>query len=149
MPVEELPSRPPVLLNLPVFALSRLGHVLRGAVKDAFDQQGLSWRGHLVLLCVKEYAELSQRELADLVSMDASDLVKLLDGMERAGHLQRRAAPNDRRRHLLSITPEGVKALRRGQRIVDRATDGALASLDADDRKHLHQLVLRALDFGD
>jgi DNA-binding MarR family transcriptional regulator len=149
MPVEELPSRPPVLLNLPVFALSRLGHVLRAAVKDAFDQQALSWRGHLVLLCVKEYAELSQRELAGLISMDASDLVKVLDGMERAGHLQRRPAPNDRRRHLLSITPDGVEALQRGQRIVDQATEGALASLSSDERRNLHQLVLQALDFRD
>ncbi|MFE7114604.1 MarR family winged helix-turn-helix transcriptional regulator [Streptomyces sp. NPDC057654] len=146
MPVEELPSRPPVLLNLPVFALSRLGNVLRGAVKDAFEKEALSWREHLVLLCVKEYAELSQRELAGLMSMDASDLVKVLDGMERAGRLRRRPAPNDRRRHLLSITADGDEVLQRGRRILDRATARSLAPLNSDERRNLHQLVLRALD---
>ncbi|MCW7944439.1 hypothetical protein AAW14_21070 [Streptomyces hygroscopicus] len=138
-------TRPPVLLNLPVFALSHLGRVARGATRTAFAHEGLSSRAHFVLLCLHKYGELSQRDLSDRIAMDRSDLVKLIDGLEQSGHLQRRPDPNDRRRHALSISPLGVEALGRGERILHQATDEVLARLSPDERIALHRLVLRAL----
>jgi MarR family transcriptional regulator, lower aerobic nicotinate degradation pathway regulator len=148
MPAEELPSRPPVLLRLPVFALSRLGQTARAGAKAAFDREGLSWRAHVVLLCLHEHGDLSQRDLAGLISMDPSDLVRLLDEMQRAGHLRRRPDPRDRRRYVVSITADGTDALHQGERIMDRATDEVLAPLTPDERETLNALVLRALDIS-
>jgi DNA-binding MarR family transcriptional regulator len=134
------------LLDLPAFALARLGRLVRGAVRGAFEDEGKSWRAHFVLLCLHDYGELSQRELADHISMDRSDLVKLLDHLERAGLLRRAPDPDDRRRHLLSITPLGTETCQEGQHLVATATDRVLAGLDADQRALLHQLVLQAID---
>lgn len=133
-------------MQLPGFALSHLGRKMRGGMKSAFAQDGLSAQAHFVLLCLTEYSDMSQRELADLLQMDRSDLVRLLDVMEGEGTVQRRPDPTDRRRYALSITPGGVRTLERGAHLVDEATDAALARLDADERETLHRLVLRALD---
>jgi DNA-binding MarR family transcriptional regulator len=130
---------------LPVFALVRAGRAAHQAVKEAFAGEGLSVRAHFVLLCLREYGGLSQRELADWLGMDRSDLVKLLDELERSGQLRREPDPHDRRRHALTLTPEGADALRRGAEVLDRATDGFLSELDPDQRATLHDLVLRAL----
>jgi DNA-binding MarR family transcriptional regulator len=142
-------TRPPALLRLPVFALSHLGRAARGAVRGAFSRAGLSGRAHFVLVCLHEYGELSQRELADLIAMDRSDLVKLLDTLERSGQVRRAVDPGDRRRHLLSITPAGVDTMRRGEAVMGEATDDLLHRLTPDERATLHGLILRALDLPD
>jgi DNA-binding MarR family transcriptional regulator len=145
VPSHKPTQRPSALPHLPLFSLARLGQVARAGLKSAFEQQGLSWRAHVVLLHLDEHAELSQRELAELTTIDASDLVKLLDQMQREGHVQRRTDPGDRRRHVLSITPDGTKTLHKGQRIAEHATADVLALLDGEEQETLLELALRAL----
>lgn len=55
---------------------------------------------------------VSQKELAALVGIDGSSLVRLLDTLEERGHIQRCTAPDDRRIKLVKLTAEGRKALR-------------------------------------
>ncbi|GAA1684407.1 MarR family winged helix-turn-helix transcriptional regulator [Fodinicola feengrottensis] len=133
------------LLGMPMFATVRLGRIARATVSGAFDQEGLSWRTHFALYCLTELGELSQRELADHLTMDRSDLVKMLDEVETAGLVRRAPDPSDRRRRILSITAAGKDQLQRGKDVVDRATDEFLAHLNGNEREQLHQLTLRAI----
>ncbi|RNI23894.1 MarR family winged helix-turn-helix transcriptional regulator [Flexivirga caeni] len=133
------------LLDVPAFALSRLGRLAHATVHDAFAGGGLSSRTYFVLRCLHEDGQMSQRELADRVSMDRSDLVKLLDQLENVGHLRRGPDPRDRRRHLLSITPRGVTIVEQGRRLLDQANEEVFASLNPNERATLHHLVRRAL----
>lgn len=55
---------------------------------------------------------VSQKELAALVGIDGSSLVRLLDTLEERGHIERCTAPDDRRVKLLNLTNEGRKAVR-------------------------------------
>jgi DNA-binding MarR family transcriptional regulator len=145
VPSRKPTRRPSALPHLPLFTLTRLGQVARAGLKSAFEQRGLSWRAHVVLLHLNQHAELSQRELAELTTIDASDLVKLLDQMQRDGHVQRRPDPGDRRRHVLSITPDGTKTLHEGRRIAEHVTTDVLALLDDEERETLLELTLKAL----
>lgn len=138
-------GRPAVLLRLPGFALARLGRRAHSAIRQAFADQGLSARAHFVLVCLDEYGGLSQRELADHLTMDRSDLVKVLDELETSGQVRRDPDPQDRRRHRLSLTKAGASTLRRGAHILDEATENLLAGLTPNQRATLHQLTLRAL----
>ncbi|MEU0507385.1 MarR family transcriptional regulator [Nocardia sp. NPDC005998] len=140
------PSRPSVLLTLPVFAISRLGRIANEKVRAVFSQEGLSWRGHFILVCLKEHGELSQRELADLASLDPSDLVKVLDVLEDTGLVQRRPDPRDRRRHVLSITDDGQDVCLRGEELIRTVTTDLLAPLGADRQAALHELVTTIID---
>ena len=134
-----------MLLHLPAFALARLGRVARSGLKNAFAREELSARAHFALLCLSEYGELSQRELADHIAMDRSDLVKLLDELERSGLVRREPDPRDRRRRVLSITPAGGRTLSAGEDIIDQATEEVLKRLSPEQRAALHQLTLQAL----
>jgi DNA-binding MarR family transcriptional regulator len=134
-----------VLLHLPGFALSHLGRITRTAIKDAFAQQGLSSRAHFVLLCLAECGGLSQRELADRIAMDKSDLVTVLDALEQYGHIRRSADPRDRRRHVLAITDTGMQTIEAGAHILDDATATVLSRLTAGQQATLHRLTMQAL----
>lgn len=54
---------------------------------------------------------VSQKELASLVGIEGSSLVRLLDTLEARGHIQRCTAPDDRRVKLVMLTETGRRAV--------------------------------------
>ncbi|MBU3061050.1 MarR family transcriptional regulator [Nocardia sp. NEAU-G5] len=146
MPTDDRARHPQPLLHLPGFALAHLGRLTRSAIRRVFTDGGMSVSAHLVLVCLDEYDGLSQRELADYLAMDRSDLGKILDALETSGAVRRGPDPNDRRRHRLSLTAEGSETVRQGTELMKLATDEILAGLTPGDRADLHRLILLALE---
>jgi len=52
---------------------------------------------------------LKFKDLAESVSMDGSTLTGILDRMERAGFVERRPDPDDRRSLLIFLTPNAIE----------------------------------------
>jgi DNA-binding MarR family transcriptional regulator len=102
---------------------------------------------------LKDYIALSylgdggipQQLLADRLHLDENNLVLLLNGMEQAELIARRRDPDDRRRHIVEITPRGRKALDRAERGMAGLEEEILGSLSQADRATLKHLVLRIL----
>jgi DNA-binding MarR family transcriptional regulator len=105
-------------------------------------------------LSVKEYMALSnldergvpQQRLAESLHMDENNLVLLLNGLEEAGSIARRRDPDDRRRHIVEITPGGKKVLERAERGMARLEEDLLSALSLSERATLKQLVRRVLE---
>jgi DNA-binding MarR family transcriptional regulator len=105
---------------------------------------------------LKEFAMLSylsesgttQRELSDVMGMDANMVVLLLNGLEERGFAVRERDREDRRRHIVRYTPAGRKALVRAERALEGVTDEALGALDAEERSVLRALLAKALGDG-
>jgi DNA-binding MarR family transcriptional regulator len=96
-----------------------------------------------VLTCLEQFGAASQKEISDRLRIDASDLVSLLDDLERRGLATRRRDEQDRRRYQVDVTPAGRKALRRRLAMAERLNDVLLAPLDAAERTQLHELLTR------
>ena len=105
-------------------------------------------------ISVKEYMALSnldergvpQARLAESLHMDENNLVLLLNGLEEAGSIARRRDPDDRRRHIVEITPGGKKVLERAERGMAKLEEELLSALSPSDRATLKQLVRRVLE---
>jgi DNA-binding MarR family transcriptional regulator len=106
---------------------------------------GMHMRHLVALAYVRDHAECPQQALADAFCMDANNVVLLLNELEQAGWATRIRDSHDRRRHLVQITPAGLKALRRAERAQTAVEDQVLDALDADERRTLHELLTRAL----
>ncbi|WP_243089559.1 MarR family winged helix-turn-helix transcriptional regulator [Thermus neutrinimicus] len=98
--------------------LSRLGYslmrLLLARAKEVFAQEGLSLMQAEVLRLVRGGVDLPSR-LAEHLEVLPSQVSHLLASLEEAGLLTRHPDPQDRRRVLLRLTPQGEAVQQRLQ----------------------------------
>lgn len=92
----------------PLYAAARL--VIR-EYQPLLERLGLTYPQYLVLLVLWEQDGLSVNEITRRLLLETSTLTPLLKRMEAQGWLTRRRSPQDERRVIVRLTPEG-KALR-------------------------------------
>jgi len=86
-----------------------------------------------------------QQGLAEMLMLDANNCVLLLNELDDAGYVERRRDPQDRRRHIVEITPTGEEVLAEGERRLEDLEDEVLGKLSATERRQLHDLLAKAL----
>jgi DNA-binding MarR family transcriptional regulator len=87
-----------------------------------------------------------QRALATRLSVDPSDIAKVVDELAAAGWVGRTRDPADRRRVRVTVTPEGRTALAALRSDAEAVQDDLLAPLDAAERDRLTALLRRVFD---
>ena len=142
-PSGTLPQLPAELVASPTFLLKRLGYAAKERALEAYERTGLHPYHHAILLVLGEGSSETQGAIADALGYDRGQLVGLLDELEERGLVERRRDPNDRRRHIVRLTPEGKRALRRLSALARQIEDDFLAPLTDAERASLHALLLR------
>jgi DNA-binding MarR family transcriptional regulator len=143
-PVLKVGVKPPYeLVCSTAFLLKRLGMQVKERTMEAYEAIGASPYHYSVLAVLEEGARDTQAKIADALGYDRSWLVGLLDELEEAGLIERRRDPEDRRRHLVSLTPPGKKKLAELRKISKSLENEFLASLDTGQREQLHELLLK------
>src|SRR5438067_12597842 len=139
-PIARLPKE---LVASTAFLLKRLGFAAKEHAAAAYGSTGLNPYHHAVLAVLDEGSRETQGAIADALGYDRGQLVGLLDELEDAGLVERRRDPNDRRRHVVQMTPAGRKTLARLRALSRRLEEEFLAPLESDERAMLHALLLR------
>ncbi len=110
------------------------------------DLLGMRLKEFVMLAHLREHHPIQQQELGEMLCIDANNLVLLLNELESRGFAYRRRDPEDRRRHLVEITDEGLAAFENGERGIESVEDDVLASLTHLERVALQELLTKALD---
>jgi DNA-binding MarR family transcriptional regulator len=149
-PVVVTPAGPSRELLLSTgFLLKRLGWTIKERAHEALEPTGLSPQHHAVLSVLDERACGAQGAIADALGYDRSQLVGLLDELEEQGLIARKRDPDDRRRHVVKLTPAGSEALSELRAIAKTLEKEFLAPLSADERRTLHSLLGRLASYHD
>jgi MarR family transcriptional regulator, lower aerobic nicotinate degradation pathway regulator len=138
-----VPGLPEELRASTTFLLKRLGYAAKERAIEAWKGTGLHPYHHAILLVLDEGSRETQGSIADALGYDRGQLVGLLDELEERGLVERRRDPNDRRRHLVRLTPDGKRTLKRLRVLARELDDEFLAPLNAEERATLHALLLR------
>ncbi|EME71067.1 transcriptional regulator [Paramagnetospirillum caucaseum] len=128
-----------------------LGFHLRRAQVAAFKHfaqtvtaaEGITPGLYGMLQVIANNSGLTQSRLAEVMEVDRSSIVKVVNALEDKGLIRRDAAPNDRRSYHLRMTPEGKLALRRIEEGVVRQDLDFSAGLSEGDRRLLISLLKR------
>jgi MarR family transcriptional regulator, lower aerobic nicotinate degradation pathway regulator len=144
-----LPRLPEELVASPTFLLKRLGFNAKERSMKAYEQTGLHPYHHGILTVLGERSLETQGAIADALGYDRGQLVGLLDELEERGLVERRRDPNDRRRHIVRITPDGEKTLRRLRALSKQIEDEFLSPLNDEERGNLHALLYRLAEKHD
>ena len=86
---------------------------------------------------------LSQQELARRLAILPSQLVALLDELEKRGFIERRQDATDRRTYALHLTTSGRDLTERVGRIAREHDDAICGALNIDERQQLNALLGR------
>jgi len=125
------------------FLMARLGMAFKARALERIDAEGYEANHYSVLAILGEGARETQATIAEALDVDPSRLVALLDSLEERGLVDRQRDPQDRRRHVVTITPAGRKQLQRLRTIAREVEDEFLAPFSDAERKAFHEQLLR------
>jgi len=109
------------------------------------EQLGMRLKEFATLAMLHGHSPIPQHELGELLCVDANNLVLLLNDLEAREFALRRRDPADRRRHLVEITEEGLRAFASAEKAIEGVEDEVLAPLTRQERTELQELLARAL----
>jgi DNA-binding MarR family transcriptional regulator len=107
---------------------------------------GMRVKQFSTLAVLRDHSPIPQQELGESLCVDANNLVLLLNDLEASEFALRRRDPTDRRRHLVEITDEGLRALDTAEKGIESVEGEVLASLTTQERLELQALLAKALD---
>ncbi len=107
---------------------------------------GMRVKEFATLAMLRDHSPIPQQELSEMLCIDANNLVLLLNDLESKEFAFRRRDPADRRRHLVEITDEGLRAFDNAEKGIESVEDDVLALLTRHERVELQELLAKALD---
>lgn len=127
------------------FLLARANSLALAAANAALAEHGLKARSYSVLALAVDSSP-SQRELAEFLRLDPSQVVALVDKLEACQLVERRTDPHDRRANVVVATDAGKALFARARKSARGVELGGQTGVTAEDRKRLAEL-LRMLAF--
>ena len=87
--------------------ISRIERRHKRFMNRALAENGVTGVSYNCVIAVKRNPGVNQDRLAEIQGVDKSRVARMVRALELAGYVKRAPSPEDRRRYMLSLTPEG------------------------------------------
>jgi DNA-binding MarR family transcriptional regulator len=128
----------------PILLLTQLSRLI--SRKSTPELLGQTLKELATLSYLRDYREPTQQQLTEGLCIDTNYCVMLLNDLEASGLVERRRDPSDRRRHIVTMTEQGRKALHQAEAAQQTLEDEILGALNAEERSQLAHLLRSAID---
>jgi len=142
------PGRAPARLkDRPTWLISRAYLRSSGLLNAGFEAHGSGLRGYhyRLLAALDEWGPASQADLGRSTGIDRSDVTAALAELESRNLIERTVDPENKRRNIVTLTPEGVEGLHDLDIVVGTIQDELLAPLTGTQRRQFIALISRLL----
>jgi DNA-binding MarR family transcriptional regulator len=112
----------------------------------AVAKVGLSVNGLKVLIVLHDEGSTTQTQLVQLMGIDKSTMVSIVDELEDSGFVERRRAKDDRRTVPIHVTAEGEIAADKAAKITDNSNSAVFAGFTAAERSEFTEYLARIAD---
>ena len=145
--MSDAPAAIPTLTRAPQTNLAFLANDVGRLFRKRFDTSaralgvtGPQWR---VLAALNHQPGITQAVLANLLDVEAITVGRMIDRLQKAGMVERRPDPNDRRAWLLFIKPPALDLLGQLQAMAESIMSETLANFAPDEYETLVALLNR------
>ena len=128
--------------------LTRVGLLVDAFQHRCLDEFGLLFIDHSVLRVLELIGEpyrMSPTELADILLRSSGGMTQILDRLERAGLVVRAPDPDDRRKVMVALTPQGLATADAANDVYKRERERLLSGLSAEEVEQLDAALRRLL----
>ncbi|MFI2258608.1 MarR family winged helix-turn-helix transcriptional regulator [Streptomyces tubercidicus] len=146
LPDDGAPKTPDRLRRRASRLLSQLTARSDRLINEGLAQADARKWHYAVLASLQEYGPGSQAELSSRSGIYRSDMVGVLNELTERHLVERTPDPTDRRRNIITLSPQGRRHLRHLDTLLDTLHDDLLAPLNPAERAQLVQLLTRLLD---
>jgi DNA-binding MarR family transcriptional regulator len=136
-----VPRLPVSLGQSASFLLGKLAQEGNDLTQRHLAEMGIKSRHHAVLAALDYNGPLSQQAVGELLHIDRTTMVAIVDELERFGFAVRTPDPRDRRAYRLELTASGRQTLEAAEQLVARANAELVAPLRPADQRQLLDLL--------
>lgn len=126
--------------------ISQLARGMRRRIEQAVEPLGLRPRELHALQHLRERGPSAQVTLVELLSIDATNLIAILNSLEDAGLIERRRDRADRRRAIIALSKQGDQLLADLDRGLRQIDDEVFATFTSSERETLNTLLAQAVE---
>ena len=136
--------------TMPSILISHAARALARRADAKLRDIGISTSQFPVLVALKDGAQLTQKELAQLANVEQPSMAQLLARMERDGLIRREVDPNDGRSSLISLTDNATSLFSPVRAILSQGNQDALLGFNDSEVEQLVALLQRLIsNIGD
>jgi len=132
---------PGIAKRWPTLLMIKLGRITMHRFTEALEPFGIRPRHVAALIELRDRGELTQQSLCGQLHLDPTNLVAILNELERRGFAARRRDPEDRRRHLVEVSKKGLAVIEKVSEVMDGVEDDLLDGLEPAEREQLEGLL--------
>jgi DNA-binding MarR family transcriptional regulator len=132
-----------------LLSLVRTSSLMQKLSDRFFSRFGLTDVQFNILMILKEHRKegLSQQELSEHLIVTKSNVVGLIDRLERSGYVKREAHPSDRRFNQIVLTRKGEQLEARIEKLYFREVDKMMNVLSASEKRSVIRAMERIRDY--
>lgn len=131
-----------VLDQSPMFVCSVMNRIFRNRAQAELSRQDLmTLEMASALAALEEFQPMSQQELADAVLTERSVAKRMVDNLEKRGFVQVSKCETNQRLKILTLTKEGVEAVRKVHRIMTNLKQDFFSCLTEEESDEFFRLV--------
>jgi MarR family transcriptional regulator, lower aerobic nicotinate degradation pathway regulator len=126
--------------------VSQLARGMRRRLEQAIAPLGLRPRELVTLQHLQDRGPSPQQTLGELLGVDATNVIAILNSLEDADLVERRRDRSDRRRAIVELSEAGEQALAALDRALKEIDEEFFGSLTRSERKTLNALLSRVAE---
>lgn len=131
-----------VLDQSPMFVCSVMNRTFRNRAQAELSRQDLmTLEMASALAALEEFQPMSQQELADAVLTERSVAKRMVDNLEKRGFVQVSKCETNQRLKILTLTKEGIEAVRKVDRIMTNLKQDFFSCLTEEESDEFFRLV--------
>jgi DNA-binding MarR family transcriptional regulator len=128
------------------YLLGRAAARVQAMGERDLEPLGITPREYSVLAVLAERSPLSQTQVAEILGLDRTTILKLGASLERKLLVVRERDANDARAYAMALTPAGDRLRAEAFELLLACEGQFLASLNRNEREQLHDLLARVTD---